>query len=115
MRAARVRWLLLVALVLCALQLPLLATAAMPEMAASVATTAVEMGHPAGQPAAEPCCAVQAVPVFASLLAPATLAAFVVWLLTAWAPRPLPRGLPPRERVPVPGLRGRPLLHAYLN
>jgi hypothetical protein len=115
MLAARLRWLLLVALVLCALQSPLLATAAMPEMAASVTTTAIEVGHATGQPAAEPCCAMQAVPVFASLLPAGTLAVLVVWLLTAWVPRPLLRGLPPREGVPVPGLRGRPLLHAYLN
>ncbi len=115
MASGRLRWLVLVALFLCALQLPLLATTAMPDMAASGADMGMDMGHVAGQPAVEPCCALQAAPASAAMLPPVALAVVVAWLLTAWAPGPMAPGLPPRERVPVPGLRGRPLLHAYLN
>lgn len=115
MRPATLRSLvLLVALVVCALQLPLMAAAAMPDMPVSGPPATADAGHVAGQRAVEPCCALQAVPASAAIVLAVALAVLAVWLLTAWAPRPLP-GLPPSGPVPVPGLRGRPFLHAYLN
>ncbi len=102
---------LLFALLVCGLQTPLLAPAA----AMSDAHTAMDVSPSSGQPMAEPCCAMQAAPAAAMVLATLVLAGAVLWLVVAGLSRPLAAGVPPHEVVPSPGLRGRPLLHAYLN
>ena len=103
---------LLFALLVCGLQTPLLAPA---DTAMSDAHTAMHVSQGSGQPMAEPCCPMQAAPAVASVPAALVLAAAVLWLVVAGVSRPLAAGVPPHEVVPIPGLRGRPLLHAYLN
>jgi hypothetical protein len=103
---------LLFALLACALQTPLLAPA---DTAMSDAHTAMDVSQGSGQPMAEPCCAMQAALVAALALPTLVLAAAVLWLVVAGVSRPLAAGVPPHEVVSIPGLRGRPLLHAYLN
>ena len=103
---------LLFALLVCGLQTPLLAPA---DTAMSDAHTAMHVSQGSGQPMAEPCCPMQAAPAVASVPAALVLAAAVLWLVVAGVSRPLAAGVPPHEVVPSPGLRGRPLLHAYLN
>jgi hypothetical protein len=103
---------LLFALLVCGLQTPLLGPA---ETAMSDAHAAMDVSQGSGQPMAEPCCAMQAAPAAALVLATLVLAAAMLWLVVAGVSRPLSAGVPPHEVVPSPGLRGRPLLHAYLN
>jgi hypothetical protein len=107
--------LVLLALSVCALQLPLLATDAMPGMAMAAASTDIEMIQAAHHADAPACCALTASPVSRALLAPLVLATFVVLSLLTWLCRPALAPNPPREQVPLPGSRGRPILHAYLN
>ena len=115
MGSARVQaQLLMVALALCVMQLPAL-TMTLPGMMMSDSPASIDVGAVSGhQPVAEPCCAFQAAPTAAVLLTGLALAFAVISPLAARFSRPPTPGLRLKHSW-SPGLRGRPLLHAYLN
>jgi hypothetical protein len=116
MRLGGLQWVLLLALFVCALQLPVVAAAPMPHMTGSTAGVDVDTSQiVAGQPMVEPCCALQAAPTTAHMSVPLVLSVLVISALAAGATRPPGRWFGRRSQMPAHGLRGRPLLHAYLN
>jgi hypothetical protein len=104
--------LVLLALSVCVLQLPLLTTVG---MAMAPSSMDVEMSQAAQHGELPACCALSAEPVSIPAVGPLVFTTFVVLGLLTWLSRtPQPRNAP-RERVRIPGARGRPTLYAYLN
>jgi hypothetical protein len=114
MLAALRPWLLLLAVVACAVNMPLMNTASMPDAVAYATNSSVAGSDLAHQAPSAECCSLQAAPVSAALLTPILMAAAVLLIAAHRLHRGVAPG-PPGEPVPLFGLAGRPLLFAYLN